>query len=187
MTKIAVLASHNGSGYDALFKAQILGDLDIQIVLVISNNTNAKVLEKARLNNIDIAVINNKTSLHVDDDIDNLLVEHEVDYVFLSGYMKKISPQITKKFKIINSHPSLLPLHGGAGMYGKFVHEAVIDAKDKYSGVSIHYVDAEFDSGEIILQKKLKLEKDETALTLETKIKKLEKTAIVEAFKICLK
>jgi len=187
MTKIAVLASHNGSGYDALFKAQILGDLDIQIVLVISNNTNAKVLEKARLNNIDTMVINSKTSLHVDKDIEKQLEKFEAEYVFLSGYMKKISTQITKKFKIINSHPSLLPSYGGAGMYGKFVHEAVINAKEKYSGVSIHYVDAEFDSGEIILQKKLKLDKNETALTLETRIKQLEKVAILEAFKICLK
>jgi len=187
MIKIAILASHNGSGYDALFKAQILGDLDIEIVLVISNNTNAKVLEKARLNNIDITVINSKTSLHVDKDIDELLQKYEADYVFLSGYMKKISPSTSKKFKIINSHPSLLPLYGGTGMYGKFVHEAVINAKEKYSGVSIHFVDAEFDSGEIILQKKLKLEEDETALSLESKIKKLEKVAILEAFKICLK
>lgn len=187
MTKIAILASHNGSGFDALLKAQILEDLDIEISLVISNNTNAKVLLKAQLNNINTKVINSKTSLHVDNDIDELLQKHEVDYVFLSGYMKKLSSQTTKKFKIINSHPSLLPLHGGAGMYGKFVHEAVIDAKDKYSGVSVHYVDAEFDNGEIILQKKLKLDTNETTLTLESKIKQLEKEAIIEAFKICLK
>jgi phosphoribosylglycinamide formyltransferase-1 len=187
MTKIAILASHNGSGFDSLLKAQVLEELDIQIVLVISNNTNAKVLLKAQLNNIDTKVINSKTSLHVDNDIDELLTNYEVDYVFLSGYMKKISPQTTKKFKIINSHPSLLPLHGGAGMYGRFVHEAVINAQDLYSGVSIHFVDPEFDSGEIILQKKLKLDKNETALSLETKIKQLEKVAIPEAFKICLK
>jgi len=187
MTKIAVLASHNGSGYDALFKAQILGDLDIQIVLVISNNTNAKVLEKARLNNIDTAVINSKNSLHVDEDIEALLKKFDADYVFLSGYMKKISQKLTTTFKIINSHPSLLPLHGGSGMYGSFVHEAVVKSKDKYSGVSIHFVDADFDSGKIILQKKLELDKDETALSLESKIKKLEKLAIIEAFKICLK
>ncbi len=187
MTKIAILASHNGSGFDALLKAQILGDLDIKIVLVISNNTNAKVLQKAELNNIDKIVINSKTSLHVDQDIQNILKKYEVDYVFLSGYMKKISAQTTKIFKIINSHPSLLPLYGGNGMYGIFVHEAVIKNKDAQSGVSIHFVDAEFDSGEIILQKKLKLEKDETVQSLELKIKQLEKAAIVEAFKLCLK
>ena len=187
MTKIAILASHNGTGFDALLKAQILGDLDIEIVLVISNNTNAKVLQKAELNNIDKVVINSKTSLHVDKDIQELLEKYEVDYVFLSGYMKKISPQTTKMFKIINSHPSLLPLYGGNGMYGIFVHEAIIKNKDTTSGVSIHFVSEEFDSGEIILQKKLQLEKDETVQSLETKIKQLEKIAIVEAFKICLK
>lgn len=187
MTKIAILASHNGTGFDALIKAQILGSLDIQIVLVISNNTNAKVLQKAKLNNIDTIVVNSKTSLHVEQTIQNLLKEYEVDYVFLSGYMKKISYETTKMFKIINSHPSLLPLYGGVGMYGIFVHEAVIKNKEKYSGVSIHYVSEEFDSGEIILQKKLLLTKDETIQSLESKIKKLEKEAIVEAFKICLK
>ncbi len=187
MTKIAILASHNGSGFDALLKAQILEELDIKIVLVISNNSDAKVLLKAQLNNIDTKVINKKTSLHVESDIDDILKKYDVDYVFLSGYMKKIAPQTTKKFKIINSHPSLLPLYGGAGMYGRFVHEAVIAAKEEFSGVSIHYVDAEFDSGKIILQKKLKLNKNETAVTLEQKIKQLEKEAILEAFKICLK
>lgn len=187
MSKIAILASHNGSGFDALLKAQILGDLDIEIVLVISNNTNAKVLQKAELNNIDKVIINSKTSLHVDKEIQDTLKKYEVDYVFLSGYMKKISPQTTKMFKIINSHPSLLPLHGGSGMYGTFVHEAVIKNKDTQSGVSIHYVNSEFDSGEIILQKKIQLDKDETVKSLELKVKQLEKEAIVEAFKICLK
>lgn len=187
MTRIAILASHNGSGFDALLKAQILGDLDIEIVLVISNNTNAKVLQKAELNNIDKRVVNSKTSLHVDKTIQELLQEYKVDYVFLSGYMKKISKETTEMFKIINSHPSLLPLHGGDGMYGIFVHEAVIKSKDTQSGVSIHFVNAEFDTGKIILQKKLALDEDETVPSLESKIKQLEKIAIVEAFKICLK
>lgn len=186
MAKIAVLASHNGNGFDALLKAQILGDLDIEIVLVISNNSDAKVLQKAKLNNIDVHVVNSKTSSDTQESIQELLTSYGVDFVFLSGYMKKIPAKITQMFKILNSHPALLPAYGGNGMYGRYVHEAVINNKEKFSGVTIHMVNEEFDEGEIILQKQLKLDSEETVDSLETKVKQLEKTAIVEAFKICL-
>ena len=187
MYKVAILSSHNGSGFDALLKAQILGNLNIEIILVVSNNTNAKVLEKARLNNIDKIVINSKTSKNPDEEIYELLKKHDVDYVFLSGYMKKIAPKTTQDFKIINSHPALLPSFGGEGMYGRFVHEAVIKNNEKFSGVTIHFVNEEFDKGKIILQKRLELCNDETPQSLETKVKELEKIAIVEGFAKCLK
>jgi len=185
--RLVILSSHNGSGFDALLKAQVLGELDIEIVLVISNNSKAKVLDKAYLNNIDKIVVNSKTHKNPDKTIEELLTKYKTDYVFLSGYMKKISKQTTKMFKIINSHPALLPSYGGTGMYGRFVHEAVIKNNEKYSGVSIHMVNEEFDKGEVILQKKLKISSDETVDSLETKIKNLEKTTIIEAFALCLK
>ena len=96
--------------------------------------------------------------------------------------MKKVGANITQNFKVINSHPALLPNYGGAGMYGRFVHEAVIKNGEKMSGVTLHEVDENYDEGKIILQKKLSLVKDETANSLEAKIKELEKIAIVEAF-----
>ncbi len=182
MTKIAILASHNGSGFDALYDAFKNNILDIEIVLVISNNTNAKVLEKAKDKNIDSFVVNNKLYNDVDKEIFNLLKKYECEYIFLSGYMKKISLSLTNNFKILNSHPALLPKYGGEGMYGRFVHEAVIKNKEKISGSTIHMVNENYDEGEIILQKSLTLQENETVDSLETKIKELEKKAIVEAF-----
>jgi phosphoribosylglycinamide formyltransferase 1 len=186
MTNIAILASHNGSGFNAIYKATLEKHLDLKIQVVISNNTNAKVLETAKRYNIDNFVVNSKTDENPDDKIYTLLKEYNCKYVFLSGYMKKLSPQITNNFKVINSHPSLLPKYGGAGMYGHFVHEAVIQNNETVSGVSIHEVNEVYDSGKIIFQKKIDLEKNETAQSLEKKIKDLEQIAIVDGLKICL-
>ncbi len=112
------------------------------------------------------------------------MLEFKIDYIFLSGYMKKIEKNLLKEFpnKIINSHPALLPKFGGSGMYGRFVHEAVIKAKEKESGCTIHYVNENYDEGEYILQKSISLLQDEKVETLEEKIKELEKAAVVEAF-----
>lgn len=187
MINIAILSSHNGSGFETLYLAAQNNVLAININLVISNNTNAVVLQKAKKYNIDNYVVNSKTSQNVDDTIYKLLKESKCEYIFLSGYMKKISSKLTDNFKIINSHPSLLPKYGGEGMYGRFVHEAVVKNNEKVSGVTIHEVNENYDDGEIILQRELLLSDGETPESLETKIKELEKVAIVEGFKQCLK
>jgi len=180
--KIAILASHNGSGFEALYDASKSKRLDIEIVVIISNNTDAKILQKANLYNTDNFIVNKNLYDDVDSKIEQLLQEYKCDYIFLSGYMKKISPSLTNNFKIINSHPALLPKYGGAGMYGRFVHEAVIKNKEKISGVTIHEVNENYDEGKIILQKTLSLQSDESVNSLESKIKNLEQEAIVEAF-----
>lgn len=186
MVNIAILSSHNGSGFDALYEAKINKTLKINIPIVISNNTNAVVLQNAKKRNIENHVINNKLYENSDQKILELIQSKNCQYIFLSGYMKKLSPLLTQNFKIINSHPSLLPKYGGAGMYGKFVHEAVIENKEQISGVTIHEVNENYDEGKIILQKSLKLTPDDTATSLETKIKALEKKAIVEGFEFLL-
>lgn len=187
MTKVAILASHNGSGFIALYEAIQRGELSIKIPLVISNNSNAAVLQNAADYGIENFIVNSKTDINPDEKIEELLREHNCKYIFLSGYMKKVGTNITKNFQVINSHPALLPNYGGVGMYGRFVHEAVIKNRDKISGVTIHEVNTEYDSGKIILQKELKLSIDESVDSLEEKIKKLEQSAIVEAFKKYLK
>lgn len=187
MINIAILASHNGSGYDTLRQACENNILNVNIKLIISNNTNAPVLKKAKKYGVDNYLVNSKTCEDVDARIYSLLQEYNCDYICLFGYMKKISSKITQNFKVINSHPSLLPKHGGVGMYGSLVHEAVIKNKDKKSGVTVHEVNANYDDGKIILQKELILSENETAQTLEIKIKELEKTAIVEGILKCLK
>jgi phosphoribosylglycinamide formyltransferase-1 len=183
VTKIAVLASYNGSGFKALYEASQRKEINLEIVLLISNNSNATALQSACELGIETALVNAKTDENPDKKIEQLLHACGCKYVFLSGYMKKLSSNVTNNFKIINSHPSLLPKYGGEGMYGRFVHEAVIKNQEKESGVTIHEVDENYDEGKVILQKKLILSKDESIESLETKIKKLEQNAIVEAFK----
>lgn len=183
MTKIAILSSYNGSGFNALYEASQKRELNIEIVLVISNNSDAVALQNASKYGIDNLAINSKTDENPDAKIEQLLHEYGCKYVFLSGYMKKVGENITKNFKVINSHPALLPNYGGAGMYGRFVHEAVMKNQEKVSGVTVHEVNENYDEGKIILQKKLILDEDESVDSLEAKIKKLEQSAIVEAFK----
>lgn len=182
MIKVAILASHNGSGFEALYSASKAGKLNIEIVVVISNNNDAQILQKAHNYQIDNFIVNQKLYDDIDKRIEELLEEYGCEYIFLSGYMKKISPSLTNNFKIINSHPALLPKYGGAGMYGRFIHEAVIKNKEKISGVTIHEVNENYDEGKIILQKSVSLSPDETVDSLESKVKALEQEAIVEAF-----
>lgn len=187
MIKIGILASYNGSGFETLQKAINDKKIDAQIVVVISNNTNAKVLEKAEKYDIPNFIINDKRypGQDIDDKITRLLLEFGCDYVFLSGYMKKIESKLIAAYhnKIINTHPALLPSsYGGKGMYGRNVHEAIIKNGEKKSGVTIHFVNEVYDDGEIILTKELELDDNETVDSLESKIKDLESLAIIEAF-----
>ena len=187
MKKIGILASYNGSGFETIQKAILDKKLDAKVVVVITNNTNAGVLQKAESYNIPYFIINDKRypEQNIDDKIARLLVEFECDYIFLSGYMKKIGLDILNTFpnKIINTHPAILPsIYGGKGMYGKFVHEAVIKNGEKKSGVTIHYVNEVYDEGEKILVKELQIAQDETVDSLESRIKELESVAIIEAF-----
>lgn len=190
MKRIGILSSHNGSGFDTIQKACENKVLNAQVVLVISNNSSAKVLEKAQINNIPNFIVNSKKypNDNLDIKITNLMQEFKVDYIFLSGYMKKIEENLINTFenRIINSHPALLPKFGGKGMYGSFVHKAVIDKKEKESGCTIHFVNKNYDEGEYILQNKILLEKNETLETLENRIKDLESKTIIEALKILI-
>ncbi|MCG3720728.1 phosphoribosylglycinamide formyltransferase, partial [Aliarcobacter butzleri] len=161
MTKIGILASYNGSGFETIQKAIENKILDAKVVVVITNNTNAGVLEKAESYDIPYFIINDKRypGQDIDDKITRLLLEFGCDYIFLSGYMKKIESKLLKAYpnKIINTHPAILPsIYGGVGMYGRFVHEAVIKNGEKESGVTIHFVNEVYDEGEKILVKKLK-------------------------------
>ncbi len=185
MKRIGVLSSHNGSGFDTIVQACEKKVLDAQVVVVVSNNSNAHVLQKAEQKNIPNFIINSK--LFPNDDLDEkittLLQSFDCDIIFLSGYMKKIEHHLLSAYPnaIVNSHPALLPKFGGVGMYGSKVHEAVVNAKEKQSGCTIHFVNEEYDEGEYILQNSIELEEDETIEGLENKIKELESVTIIEA------
>ena len=106
----------------------------------------------------------------------SVLIKHKIDFIVLAGYMKKIPDSILNKYsgRIINIHPALLPAFGGEGMYGLNVHRAVLESGVKYSGLTIHYVDKEYDNGKIIFQKSVKVEEDDDEISLQKKILKLE-------------
>ena len=188
MKRIGILASYNGSGFQTIQKAIEDKILEAKVVVVISNNSNANVLETAESLDIPNFVINDKRypGQDCDDKIARLLLEFDCDYVFCSGYMKMIGPKLINAFenKIINTHPAILPSkYGGKGMYGRYVHEAIIKNGEEKSGVTIHYVNEKYDDGEIILTKELVLDKNETVDSLESRIKDLESIAIIDTFK----
>lgn len=190
MTKIGILASYNGSGFLALSEACDNKTVNAKISVVISNNSKANCLISAEEKNIKNYCVNQK--LYPNENIDlkilQILTEEKCDYILLSGYMKKIDKCLIRAYenKIINCHPALLPKFGGKGMYGHFVHEAVIKAGEKESGCSVHYVNEVYDEGKIILQRNVILNKDETVESLENKIKNIENKTIVEAFGVLL-
>lgn len=138
--KIGILASYNGSGFETIQKAIEDGILDANVCVIITNNSTAGVIEKAKKYGIDSFVINSKLfpNENLDLKIAQTLKEYGCDYIFLSGFMKKIEENLLKAFpkKIINTHPAILPsIYGGAGMYGHFVHEAVVNNCEKNQAV----------------------------------------------------
>lgn len=190
MKKIGILSSHNGSGYMTLDDACKSQQLNAKVVVVISNNSKANVLQNAKKRDTPSYIVNQNLfpNENLDQKIIDLLQEYKCDYIFLSGYMKKIEPILVRSYenKIINSHPALLPNFGGKGMYGRFVHEAVIKAKETKSGVTIHFVNEEYDKGEFIVQNTLDIKENSTVEELENDIKKLESKSIVEAFQLLI-
>lgn len=152
---IGFLASHGGSNMQAIIDACKAGRLSAVPVVVISNNAESRALERARNEGIPNYYLSGKT--HPDPDsldqaILDALILHKVDVVALAGYMKKLGPKTLAHFRgrILNIHPALLPKHGGKGMYGIRVHEAVIAAGETESGVTVHLVTEEYDKGPIL-------------------------------------
>lgn len=151
---IAVFAS--GSGTNALNLIQHFENHPtINIVLVAANKADAGVLDKAKKENIPTVVFDRATFKN-EEQFMAILNEYHVNFVVLAGFLWMIPPYLTKAFenKMVNIHPSLLPNYGGKGMYGMNVHQAVSDAKESETGITIHYVNEKYDDGEIILQEK---------------------------------
>jgi len=182
---IAVFASHNGSDLQALIDGCKDGKIKGKVCAVISNNPDAYALERAKNENIDNYCIN--TNLYpgkdeADEIILKILDSHSIDIIFLAGYLKKIGTLVLKKYedRIFNIHPALLPKYGGKGMYGMNVHKAVIEAKEKFSGVTIHRVNEEYDDGDIIAQTYVDVLETDTPESLADRILEREHTFLVE-------
>ena len=175
VNKIAIFASGSGTNAENLIK-YFKDKLNLaQIVLVLTNNKNAGVINKCKKLAVPVFILNNSHFENTENLI-NLLKKNKVDWIVLAGFLRKINPHLIAEFpnRIINIHPALLPNYGGKGMYGHFIHEAVVAAGEKESGITIHYVNENYDEGTIIFQVHCMIDKNENATTLAAKIHDLE-------------
>jgi phosphoribosylglycinamide formyltransferase 1 len=179
---IAIFASGGGTNAEVIIKTlpALLQEKNTSanIALIVTNNAKAAVLHIAAENNIasEIIDVKNKTEEELSVSYLDILTKHNIGFIVLAGYLKKIPTDVIKAYpqKIINIHPALLPAYGGAGMYGMRVHEAVVNAGEKQSGITIHFVDEVYDHGEIIFQDSCNLEEGETGTSLAEKVLVLE-------------
>ncbi len=177
MVNIALFASGNGTNAERLIN-YFSDSKQVKIKLVITNNEKAGIVEKAVFHKKNLQLISKATLSDYAEQFIDFLKTEEVDLIILVGFLLKIPKQLVVAFpdRIINIHPSLLPKFGGKGMFGKFVHEAVIKSGEKNSGITIHYVNEEYDKGKIILQQSCEISENETVLSLEKKVHDLEYT-----------
>ena len=137
-------------------------------------------MQRAKNSNINTYIIKSKETSEVGVELEEVLQNYDIDLIVLAGYLRMISPNLIKKYTIINTHPSLLPKFGGKGMYGMNVHRAVIESKEKVSGVTLHYVDEHYDTGSIIKQTKVDVLDTDTPEDLSAKVQKAEKIQLVD-------
>jgi phosphoribosylglycinamide formyltransferase-1 len=188
MLRLGFLASHNGASMRAIVHAIEAGELDAEAAVVISNNTDAAALAFAREHGVAAAHIG-KTTAGSDEAADaairSALSDARADLVILSGYLRMVGPLTLERFggRILNVHPALLPKHGGKGMYGRFVHEAVIAAGETISGATVHLVDEVYDHGPVINQRTVPVYPADTAESLAARVVAIEGPLFVETLR----
>jgi phosphoribosylglycinamide formyltransferase-1 len=173
MKKIVLFASGNGSNVENIIQ-YFKTNKSIVVTGVFTNNPLAKVLEKAKSHNVDFFVFTKS-------DLESHLVLQKLqsiqpDLIVLAGFLLKFPEHIIAEFpnKIINVHPALLPKYGGKGMYGMHVHKAVLENKEKETGITIHYVNEHYDEGEFIFQESVNVEDCYSAEAIAAKVQSLE-------------
>jgi phosphoribosylglycinamide formyltransferase-1 len=178
-TRCAVFASGGGTNFQALLDRKAAGYLHVDFALVVGNNSDAKAFGRARENGIKTVHI---APSHFENDaayskkLSAALREAGTELIILAGYMKKLPSAIVKEYqnKIMNIHPALLPAFGGKGMYGTNVHKAVLEYGAKVTGVTVHFVDEEYDHGPIIIQQTVPVMDDDDENTLAVRVLKAE-------------
>lgn len=172
--RISIFSSGNGTNCENIIR-YFRNHPFITVPLVATNNPKAGVIERAKMLKVDWYIISLQTNSEIQLVID-LLKHYSIDWIILAGFLKKIPIQIISLFKqkIINIHPALLPKFGGKGMYGINVHRAVIEAGEQISGITIHYVNEEYDKGDIIAQYTTEVFKSDTPESLMQRIQQLE-------------
>ncbi len=180
--RIAFLASNKGSGFRAINEAIRSQSLNAEAVLLVSNRASSTALEYARVNEIPCRQI---PTLEVEDDADAQLREAlrrcRAELVVLSGYLKKLGPLTLEAFdgRILNVHPGPLPKYGGLGMYGRRVHQAVLDAGEVATAATIHLVDAEYDHGRAVAAETVPIFLSDSPATLEQRVMEAECRAYI--------
>lgn len=182
---LGVLASHRGSILQGLLDAAGSGNSALRPRVVISNNSQSGAVQRAVRHDVAFRHLSSKTHpdpATLDQAIADALDEYAVDVVFLAGYMKKLGPTTLARFggRILNTHPALLPKFGGKGMYGEHVHRAVLDAGDAVSGVSVHLVDTEYDTGPVIAQVEVPVLPDDSVERLSARVQARERELVVD-------
>jgi phosphoribosylglycinamide formyltransferase-1 len=175
MKNIAIFAS--GSGTNAQNIIEFFDKKEYaKVKIIVTDIENAFVLERASILKISSKYIPRKVFKENGIEILNLMRENEIDLIVLAGFLYMIPECLTRAFhkKIINIHPALLPSYGGKGMYGMNVHNAVKLNNEKFSGITIHYVNEKYDDGEIIFQEKCEIESNDTPENIAEKVHKLE-------------
>lgn len=175
--RIAALASNNGSSVRAIAEAIVAGKLDATISLLVSNRLSAPALDYAADCGIPALYIPTKgVESEADDKLHAALVEAGVELVILSGYLRRLGPKTLSAFegRILNVHPALLPRYGGVGMYGRKVHQAVLDAREPVTGATIHLVDAEYDHGRIIAATEVRINPSDDVAAIECRVMQAE-------------
>ncbi|WP_206458477.1 phosphoribosylglycinamide formyltransferase [Anaerovorax sp. IOR16] len=189
MQKITVLVSGGGTNLQAIIDAITCGEIkNAKIVQVISSNSKAFSLERARKHGIAAKVIDKETYPDLNDRTDALifaLKEEDTDLVVLAGYMSVLDAKLIQAYegRIINIHPSLIPKFCGKGFYGKRVHQAVLDAGETQTGATVHFVDEGVDTGEVILQESVPVLNGDTADILAARVLITEHKILIKAIK----
>ena len=174
MKNIVILASGTGTNAQNIIN-YFRHSAQIKVSLILSNNPKAGVLKIAQQENIPHYIIEKgkffSSGFYID-----LFHQYQINLIVLAGFLWKVPPRLVHAFpdKIINIHPALLPLYGGKGMYGQYVHEAVMKAREMQSGITIHYVNENYDEGNIIFQQSCDITEEDTPLSLAQKVHELE-------------
>lgn len=190
-SRLSVWVSGSGSNLERIIEACKNGEIPASVALVISDRPGILALERAAKHSIPSVVIAKK-------DYENeggyalalmeLLKKHRIDLICLAGYLRRVPDEVVRAFsgRILNLHPALLPKYGGKGFFGRTVHEAVLAAKEKETGATVHYVDEQYDHGSIIIQKKIPVLPTDTPETLAERVHQLEYEIYPEAIKLVL-
>ena len=173
MKRIVIFASGSGTNAENIIKYFQKNNV-ANVVRVLSNKKDAKVLDRSNSLNVSCMYFS-RSDFYDSDKVLNLLVE-EADFIVLAGFLWRVPENIIKMFskKIVNIHPALLPKYGGKGMYGMHIHNAVVANKEKETGITIHYVNENYDEGAVILQKKVSVDESDTPESIAKKIHQLE-------------